>query len=184
MEKTKRLIIKLAVLLAIVAVLFVLSFIGYQHALRGVKTKNAILLDSGVDSNDLEYRVVLERKNDVGVRIAYQNKNAWGIWKDRNVEDRTFAQVGLVAMGWANVAGFKRFAVDDTHPVEFETHIVYCGNNAVKQISIPPDMLPDNLTVNIQQCGSFYILHFITFGDSESTRFDPNELLMAEGCIQ
>ena len=170
MEKRK-IICFIVILLAVVlfiAALFICHN-GYTIALQraGFGKDGATTIDAGIDDNGDAYRVVFQYAPDNTIRIAHFTKGKLGSWKVTNAVYGPSSESPLVKMGWMRVASLRRFDIPDEVTADFETHNVYAGNNAVRQIEIPPELLPPNVAVSIHQAGSCFVLHFVSFGDPE-----------------
>lgn len=77
-----------------------------------------------------------------------------------------------------------RYAEDGSFAPDWEFHDVYCGNNAAGPVSPITAKLPPNVTVNVWQSGSSYLLHFISFGrESPLSGLSVGELLQSVGAI-
>lgn len=186
MRKTK--IVGIALIIAIslaVIVLSVLYFNSYGIALNkaGIQSKDPVIVDSGINNNGNQYRVVAEYSTG-DAHIAYLVKNSVGIWHvERTSETQT--STGFAELSWDNVASIRRYTVSDSSVVEFENHRLYCGNNAIKRIAISEGDIPYNVTVNIHQAGNAYMLHFVAFGSGETlNEIDCDSLLKNAGCVQ
>lgn len=174
-------VIAVALVIGIVAVL---SCNSDQLALRGAgfASKGNTVISAGIDQAGKEYQVVVEGLSDGPARIAYLRKGFAGFWKITELADTPTA--GTVKMGWTKTASFKRYTVEDASAIDWEVHNVYCGNNATRQIVIPEGTLPHNVTVNISQAGSSYMLHFIGHGEADVlSQVKLVELLTAAGCV-
>lgn len=60
-------------------------------------------------------------------------------------------------------AGIRRYEADDDPSFSNEWHKLYYGDNAIKLVSIMPEQLPPGVALNIQQTGSDFSIHFISF---------------------
>lgn len=178
-------IVIIAVIVLLIAALGALWFNSYSIVLwrNGFHNASVSIIDAGLDANGDEYRVVQGNDIDLNVRLAYMTKGIMGTWKVWYVEDTPSAETGMVRISWTMPAGFQRFRVGDDTTFEYESHLVYCGDNANKKIEIPAELLPPNVTVSIQQGGTSYTLHFITFGDEGFNDLDVYDLLKKSGCI-
>ena len=175
----------LLVVLIVLAIEIVvaLSYNSDQLALRSAHfaPRGGCIISAGIDNTGKEYRVFVENLSDKPARIAYLRKGFAGFWEITELADKPTA--GTIRIGWAKTASFKRYAVDDTSAIEWEVHNVYCGTNATRQIVIPEGALPHNVTVNISQAGSAYMLHFIGYGEADVlSQVKVIDLLSAAGC--
>lgn len=158
-------LIILPVILA-VSIVAILSCNSDQLALRsaGFSKNGQTVVSAGIDQTGQEYKVVVQAVSNESPRIAYLRKGFAGFWKVTELADTPTA--GTIKMLWAKTASFKRYTVGDPSAADWEVHSIYCGSNANKQIVIPSGALPHNVTVNISQSGSSYMLHFIGFGET------------------
>ena len=158
-------VIIIAVILA-VSIVAVLSCNSDQLALRsaGFSKNGQTVVSAGIDQTGQEYKVVVQSFPHESARIAYLRKGFAGFWKVTELADTPTS--GTVKMFWVKMASFKRYTVGDPSARDWEVHSIYCGNNASKQILPPTGALPHNVTVNISQAGSSYMLHFIGFGET------------------
>lgn len=177
-------LIAFAVISAIIVSLFYIN--SYDSALKkaGLNPHAVTILDVGIDDNGNEYRVVMQHTDDRDVQFAHLCRENAGLWTvcqvPLDVEDE------LLEMKWMRVAGMKRFSLQDNYVVQWETHAVYGGNNAIKRIDLPSELLPPNVTLSIHQAGASYVLHFIYFGEDNTTfnDFDVEALLLQTNSIE
>ena len=175
------------VIILIIVALALMYLNSYSIALmkNGFDSPRTSIIDIGIDDNGKEYRVIKSYDDQQNVKLAYLVKNKVGLWNMAIVSDTPSIETGFVKIGWMRVASIKRYGISDDTPVEFEIHAVYCGNNATKLIEIEPEELPPNVTVNVQQAGKAYTLHFIAFGEGdELSNIDVYQLLQNSGCVQ
>lgn len=123
--------------------------------------------------------------DDGSLAIVHMVKNSFGIWSVYQYNYANSESPNTVQYHWASCAGgVKRFSVADNPSFEQEMHYVVCGNNATKLISFNPDQIPPNITINIQQAGSMYWIHAISFVETDiETIIDLESLLKENGCI-
>lgn len=155
------------IILAILGTALIVSGIlygnSYQIALRnaGISGNNAVIIDAGIDANGNDYRAVIQMDSDTDPRFAYLTKTN-GFWKAEFVEDRLLQKTGWLNAGWLRLSGNSAVA----EYAESEVHMVFVGKHAFRAISIPDEMLPPNVAVNIHQVGDCFVLHFVGFGES------------------
>lgn len=163
----------------------VLSANSYALALNsiGYKEKYTEIIDCGIDWNGMEYRVVADYPGiDGHVGAAYLTKNAVGFWQVSRKND--VENGGNRVCSWRDTISLRRFSIADKLTNEYESHLLYCGNNAIKNIEIPPEALPTNVAVHIYQAGEVYMLHFVTFGEMDATnQINCTAILEDLGCI-
>ena len=137
----------------------------------------------GINDNGQEYRVVADWASEDYDKLAYMVKGFAGFWKIVEISDEYDAETGLMSLEWSNLSGAKRYSVGDANFLEYKVQELYCGNNANKEIEIPLELLPEGVTVNINQGGSDYLIHFIKYGDSEAIDLNCYELLKSLGYV-
>lgn len=169
MKKQTKRYLSISILALIVLVLIGVYRNSFKIALgkAGVGEQYIQYIDTGFDNNGNEYRVVFQYMPDNTVKIVHLTKNDFGVW---HIQDETHGPVSdaaYVMMGWMRTASIRRHEVNDPVVFDWEVHKVYGGNNARKQIEIPLELLPPNVTVNVFQAGSQYVIHFVSYGGSE-----------------
>lgn len=135
------------------------------------------IIYGGIDANGDNYRVVVCPGNGEYENLALLTENCFGWWKATQVSNPV-GQNELGRIAWTNVAGFRCAAPGGKIEVDFEFHAVYCGDNAVGPISPITAKLPPNVTVDIYQSGSSYLLHFISFGGGSALNGLSVEVLL------
>ena len=133
----------------------------------GVGEQYIQYIDTGFDNNGNEYRVVFQFMSDNTVKIVHLTKADFGVWHVTDEAHGPVSDAAYVMMGWMRTASMRRHEVNDPVVFDWEVHNVYGGNNAIKQIEIPLELLPPNVTVNVFQAGSQYVIHFVSYGGSE-----------------
>ena len=168
--KKYRLYMIIAVFILIIAAIFITIFLNsYSMVLlrNGFNTDENNIIWMGIDDNGREYRVLRNGIDGQNIKLVLVTRKFAGLWEVSQIADIPSDET-IVTLGWMKVAGIKRFKVGDDSTIEFEVHVVYCGNNAKKQILTLSDQLPPNVTVNIQQAGASYMLHFISYGEADT----------------
>lgn len=176
-----------SLLILILVVVLLIYHNSYSIALSkaGLSKDSIDYIDTGIDDNGNEYRVVFQYMPENMVKILRLTKNDRGVWKVAEEAYGPDSEVPYVTTGWMRVASVGRYEVDDQTHIEFEVHKVYGGNNAIKQIEIPMELLPSNVSVNIFQAGTVYVLHFVTYGSAETlNQINISHLLEQTDCIQ
>lgn len=169
----------LIMLILSIAIFVIGTTQSYGLALRdaGIYKEGSVTVDSGINNNNDEYRIVAEYTSGENSKIAYLFRNWLGFWRVDRVEE--------LNMSWINVIGINRFQVSDAVNLQYETHLLYCGNNAIKRIEQSGMQLPNNVAVSVYQAGSTYMLHFISYGDADVlNEIDPTILLKNTGYTQ
>jgi hypothetical protein len=183
----RRVPVILFVFFFILIVVIVVYHNSYSIALKkaGFSQRSISYIDTGIDDNGNDYRVVFRYDTDNMVRIALLTKDNWGVWHITDEVIGPDAEADYITMGWMRFASMRRYDVTDQTVMDSEVHKVYGGNNATKQIEIPMDLIPPNVSVNVFQAGSVYVIHFVSYGDADSlNQIDMIDLLKQTDCIQ
>lgn len=169
MNKQTKWYLSISILALILLVLIVVYKNSFKIALgkAGVGEQYIQYIDTGFDNNGNEYRVVFQYMSDNTVKIVHLTKDDFGVWHVTDEAHGPVSDAAYVMMGWMRTASMRRHEVNDPVVFDWEVHNVYGGNNAIKQIEIPIDLLPPNVTVNVFQAGSQYVIHFVSYGGSE-----------------
>lgn len=150
---------------------------------EGYKTSDIQIIDNSYDENNIEYKVIKTSSKDHEVVLAILTKNALGIWNITQSQEST-EDAALTTIGWVTKGEIKRFSYKDGSTIENEWNLVYCGNNATKLIEFKTGQIPENVTVNIQQNAASYLIHVISFAESDTlNNFDVPSLLIENQCI-
>jgi len=132
---------------------------------NGYDTDNKVLLES-VDNNE-ELSRIIKAEKDGKPELVNLTRNGMGLWKIEYSVARDEGEP--LAISWKRAVGIRRFGIYDGGVFEWEWHYIVCGDDAVAKIDIK-EQLPKNVTVNIQQTDSEYILHFVSFSDLTGLR--------------
>lgn len=187
MNKRKNTIILLISLILIIFCIVFAYHNSYDIALRkeGLSRDRINYIDTGIDDNGNEFRAVFQYDRDDSVRMLMLTKNRFGIWNVTNEMTSHDSEAHRCSMGWMRVASIGRFGVGDQSNIAFEVHAVYGGNDAIKLVDIPAEQLPPNVTVNVFQSGTMYVIHFTSCGAADTlNQVDAFNLLEQIGCIQ
>lgn len=125
-------------------------------------------VDVGLDDNGNEYRIAFQYMPENEVKFVHLVKDKYGVWKVTDDVSGPDSNSQFVSMGWMRTASIGRYDVEGQTNIEFEVHALYGGNNASKQIKIPLELLPPNVSVNVFQAGEMYVIHFISFGSADT----------------
>ena len=170
MKKQTKWYLSISILALILLVLIGLYRNSFKIALSkaGVGELYIEYIDTGFDNNGNEYRVVFQYMSDNTVKIVHLTKDDFGVWHVTDEAHGPVSDAAYVMMGWMRTASMRRHEVNDPVVFDWEVHNVYGGNNARKQIEIPLGLLPPNVTVNVFQAGSQYVIHFVSYGEVET----------------
>lgn len=133
------------------------------------------------DSTGCLFSVFQVYSDDGKIALIYAKRDSLGFWHLSGIDDYK-EEKGYASLVWSKGAGIRRFSFTDNPVFEWEWHFVYCGNNAIKEIVIEPDQIPENCAVNIQQAGEFYLIHIVTFAENPES-IEIGEILTDNGCI-
>ena len=136
-------------------------------------------------TGEKDFKVLQSTTKDGELALVQLERNWLGFWEVINVNTpKNDAGQTYVSTAWVKGAGTQRYTATDIPEFVYEWHHVYCGNDALKRIHFSEGSLPQNITVNIQQIGEFYIIHTISFADpSELGSFSIPTYLKENGFI-
>ena len=174
--------VKRIILILLIAAVLVIAFLwyrgGWNSALssRGLKPAEMTELYFERDSSGTEIRILTNYgKNEKPVLVKMIREKG-----------RFFKAMdsGNSVMAEAESAFGKSYLPQDPLSVESEYHLFYCGNDATTVIRSLDDFLPGGVTAQICQQGNCYLIHFMSFGDSNKlTALDLADLLRQGGYI-
>jgi len=151
---------------AVAFIVFSINSLSIALKSKGYSHEYVLVLERGFNDNGNEFRIVKTSKGDDFVLVCVE-KNNMGFWTVAFTGGISSPGTHLVSIGWMKNAGIRRYEVDDTPSFSNEWHKLYYGDNAIKLISITPKQLPSGVALNIQQTGSDFSLHFISFEKPE-----------------
>lgn len=171
-------------LFLVIQLLFINSF-SIVLWRNGISKKDINVIDIGIDDNGLQFCVVKSSDLDKNIKLVYMTKKENRIWKADYILDRPSEETGLLEMRWTRVASVRRYSIEDDIPIEYETHLLYSGSNALKKIKLSDlGQLPDNVTVNIHQSEAEFTIHIIGYGDyTMLSDVHISESIKETGCI-
>ena len=177
-------------LFAIIIISIIVTSIVYLNNFKVVLNKAGLskdlinYVDVGIDDNGNEYRIAFQYMPENVLKFVHLVKDKYGMWKVTNEVNGPDSHSQFVAMGWMRFASIGRYDLESQTNFEFEVHALYGGNNASKQIKIPLELLPANVSVNVFQAGEIYVIHFIAFGNADIlSQVDLYYLLEQTGSI-
>jgi len=174
-----------ATLIVIAVILSIIYLNSFNIALMraGISKKSMEYLDIGIDDNGNDYVVLYDRDLEGTIKLVLLTKSDLGIWKKTREDSGPNSDSDFVCMRWMRFASMVSYDFNSSVDHEYMIHEVYAGNNANRKIDIPPQILPDNVTVNVIQARNSYALHFVTYGDMDDLNIDIEDLLKRAGCI-
>ncbi|WP_163193569.1 hypothetical protein [Clostridium thermarum] len=178
--------------IAIVAIILIgIAFLiiranSFSIALRraGLNPNYVRTIEHDFGTNDEEFKVIETSSKDSKITLAIVTKNKLGFWKVSSFRGDDRVDPHFTSIAWVKGGGFKRFSPTGGTVIEHEWHYAYCGDNAIKEIEFLPGQIPENVTVNIQQGDSKFLVHVISFAEPEVLNgFDVKALLEENKCI-
>lgn len=183
----KRACIVSLIVIAIAAVAYLaFSFNSLRIAVKSADydPNDIAVLERGFNNNGKEFRIIKTRKGD-NLALVYMEKNNMGFWTVSYTGGNTSPGTRLVSIGWFKNAGIRRYEVSENPSFSSEWHILYYGNNAIKPIDITPEQLPRGIAFNIQQAGSDFSIHLISYETPDIlNQIDIHSLLIDTNCIK
>lgn len=167
------------------------SELGYKRELKKIyfeETSELVYL--GVDSYGHEQRIVAEKGYSNGKlvftgRLVHLEKDDRGRWtmKGQSAPKEITDQLGYFC--YEHISMQSLVKRKDLIAMR-ECHLFVFGNDA--RYAIPADLsayLPPNVTVDVYQQGSSYLLHFISFtrDTTDFTLIDGRDILVRAGAI-
>jgi hypothetical protein len=178
--------VAIAVSLLIGIIVLIIRANSFSIALRraGLNPNHVTTIEHSFDSDKQEFKVIETSSKDNKLILAIVTKNRLGFWSISNIRGDGTANPHFASIAWVKGGGFKRFSPTEDSVFQNEWHYAYCGDNATKQIEFLPGQIPENVTVNIQQGGSKFWIHVISFAEPEVLNaFDVKALLEENKCI-
>jgi len=140
------------------------------------------LRELGIDYNQAT-KVFQTTTKEGDLALVQAVKDTSGVWKI--LYSQNTAEDGpSIGINWFGSKQTRKYNRWDTEVTEREYHFAYCGNDAVKAIALNPEQLPENATVNIQQEGSFYLIHVVVYSTGGMPQFLVQEALEENGCVK
>lgn len=143
-------------------IVFSINSLSIALKSKGYSHEYILVLERGFNDNGNEFRIVKTSKGNDLV-LVYVEKNNMGFWTAAFTGGISSPGTNLVSIGWMKNAGIRRYEADDDPSFSNEWHKLYYGDNAIKLVSIMPEQLPPGVALNIQQTGSDFSIHFISF---------------------
>lgn len=168
---------KIILALTVLVVLLSLYVNSYRLALLsiGYKYDETEMVYTGLDGNGQEFRVVADNRDNKYGGMAIITRNKLGIWMvSLNTQE---------VISWSKY-NFGRVYVGTPEP-SLEIHVIYCGNNAVRKINDLSEIIPNNCTAYVEQHGSSYLIHLMSYsGSEEYNRINLYGYLLGNGYIE
>lgn len=183
--KKKYLVLLLILLLGVIAFLgFKLNSFSFSLIRKGYNPNDVDAIEHSFDSNKEEFKVIKTSSKNNEIVLAIITKNSMGFWNVTKTTEATSVSPNMASIAWIRGGGAKRFAHTSNAIFEHEWHYVYYGTNAISLIEFLPGQIPENVTVNIQQAGEQFLIHFITFAEPDVLNSINVETLLKDNkCI-
>lgn len=157
---------------------------GFQIALLlgGYHANDVVVLDHGFDSADHEFKVIKTSSRMDNVVLVLMRKSSMGVWSISDVG--VHGKNGVASIAWFGDEGAKRFSQAAELQFFRETHAIFYGANATKLINFSPDVLPENVTLSVDQTGEVFCIHVTTRDQPEQIgKLDVEGVLEESGCL-
>lgn len=188
--KRRSLVFLSGILLALILLGFTLYSNGFGIALKiaGFSKDFVQYVDWGINENGNEYRVLFQYMPGYLIKMAHLEKGMFGIWKVLEEASGPQEQSESVTIGWMRIAGLIRYGygLESQIKAEFEVHHMIGGNNAIRVIELPKELLPPNVIAKVFQKGRSYVVHLVSYGEDAGILNEVHlvELLEQQGCIR
>ena len=187
-------------LIAILGAIFVtVDFFAnsYSNALAraGLNEEGLYVVDIIHDDNtDMKYYVIQTTTVDEGgIIFAVLSRSPYGIWNSINqisgtIECENGKQMSNIHMVVSEK--FRTYPARDEVPIRHsgKAHYYFGGNNALEEVKLELDQIPENAHIEIQQNGEYWWMHMIysemvTGNSYRRTDMDVIGKLIENGCI-
>ena len=156
--------------------------------LRGYRPSETYTVYVGQDLTGCDCRVICCRKAEKNPEYMYMTNRLGGLWTVQQVSRPLEPDTGFGLFSWIARTGPDTVPDNETAAwMEMENHLLWYGNNARRHIPAFYDRLPPNTAVNIQQDGSAYVIHFVSYSSlarkTEEQTIDISQLMNDLGCF-
>lgn len=179
-------IISILLLVLSVVCFFLLKHNSQTIALRnaGIDVRERIQELDTDEFGGSTFRILQCQTTEGDLALVHLTQNKLGFWTVFTLDTEA---LGFVQYDWHSFSSSQVYP-DDASPdpqivYNREYHFAYCGNNAQQLIDFPEEAIPPNMTIGIEQIGSFYLIHAIAYADTRPT-FDITSLLREYGFVQ
>ncbi|NLG49277.1 MAG: hypothetical protein GX552_04105, partial [Chloroflexi bacterium] len=100
--------------------------------------------------------------------LVYMEKSGLGLWKIAYDGGEWTPDRQLASIVWIQDGGMKRYAVGQDPTFSFEWHTLYYGTNAAGPIAIDAQRLPPGVACNVQQAGTDFSVHLVSYESPET----------------
>ncbi|MBQ9767172.1 MAG: hypothetical protein IJW37_03620 [Lachnospiraceae bacterium] len=172
----KKIIFIASALICILLLCYCFSF-PLCALVNGYRISETHCIDYAYDANGKEFRVIQTRDRDDVPVLAVFTKNSLGFFCETKK-----AEGGDVCPQLMWSKDLSPLAV----PGEWEWHSVYYGTDAIAEVKIFADQIPDNVIVSVSHPSveSDYMIHCISYDAASISGFDVRSVLKENGCIE
>ena len=190
MKKAKIVLLVLAIATALFFLLQAFSMpLAFLFSGLNPKTEYVLAPKGSLDSTDRQFTVVYTKTSSGEHALAELHVNELGFWEV--VQSTTLTdEYPYLSFAWTTRGNEQSFhdpnnnmAIPEPLTVNYETHMVIMGNNALKKIEIPPAQVPDGYYIRIYQNGTFYIVEGIEQNKEGSSSSEIYDLLVHSGSV-
>jgi len=127
------------------------------------------------DNSKGPMKVIKTKDKDDHLVLVRLLKSKYGFW---SIQESKVAESSdeILLIVWTDRAKLKSFTTSyhdsGNTDVEWMYHHVYTGENAVKKIDIPNDVIPKNSVISISQSNENYVIHRIMNSQGGLIEFD------------
>ena len=154
MSKTKK--VWIIIIAALVTVLGAAWIWNYQLLLlfHGFPLDDAALISSGEDASGQKYRIIGNSSEGKHTALMVVKQGVMGVWTVYEFTNQRQEETGLLTVSTLDA----RMESREGQPLktDFETTLVYAGNNAIRPIPDLEGILPDGCSMHCTQNGAWY----------------------------
>lgn len=151
--------------LVVIFIIYRQLSLDIAYFLEGINSNSTIEIEHSFDINKSEYKVIRAKSEEDNILLVRLVKTKLGIWKIGDISSGSNTKINSIS--WYGDGGPYINQFGSIDEIGFEWHFVYSGNNALKYIEIEKIDIPKNMTVEIYQFNTEYIIHLITFEKPE-----------------
>lgn len=170
------------VCLVLITAFFVVRACSFDIAIaaEGLSSKHLTTIqEPTLDSEGRLYQVVASLTDNGSAALALLTKNFLGFWTVSGIDIADPSRgYDHALMLWTDVS-INFYGMDSAF--QYDNHIVYSNNNAVKLIEFPQGVFPGGTVVYVWQNAEHYWIHIVT---TEGFSRDITPLLEEYGFIQ
>jgi len=153
MNKTKMVWIIISAMVTVLAAAWIWN---YQLLLlfHGFPLDDAALISSGEDASGQKYRIIGNSSEGKHTALMVVKQGVMGVWTVYEFTNQRQEETGLLTVSTLDARMESREG--QSPKTEFETTIVYAGNNAIRPMPDMEGILPDGCSMHCTQNGAWY----------------------------